>query len=142
MRSLSMSVQVTSCPAAARHGARHQSNIGATDRLGGRIFEHGTKTTEKARNPPQAFRPTRPATLCRDRHRRHTTATHLLRAGVDINTIRTWLGHISIDTTNIYAEVDLEMKAKALAACDTGNPAHPKKMWRTNPSVMEFLSSL
>ena len=73
---------------------------------------------------------------------RHTTAVHLLRAGVDINTIRAWLGHVSIDTTNIYAEVDLEMKAKALAACDTGNPAHPKKMWRNNPSVMEFLSSL
>ncbi len=46
---------------------------------------------------------------------RHTTATHLLRAGVDINTIRAWLGHVSINTTNIYAETDLEMKAKALA---------------------------
>jgi site-specific recombinase XerD len=42
---------------------------------------------------------------------RHTTATHLLRAGVDINTIRAWLGHVSIDTTNLYAEVDLETKA-------------------------------
>jgi integrase/recombinase XerD len=46
---------------------------------------------------------------------RHTTATHLLRAGVDINTIRAWLGHVSLNTTNVYAEVDLEMKAKALA---------------------------
>ncbi|MDE2469964.1 MAG: tyrosine-type recombinase/integrase [Bradyrhizobium sp.] len=46
---------------------------------------------------------------------RHTTAVHLLRSGVDINTIRAWLGHVSVDTTNIYAEVDLEMKAKALA---------------------------
>jgi len=34
---------------------------------------------------------------------RHSTAVHLLRAGVDINTIRAWLGHVSIDTTNIYA---------------------------------------
>jgi len=49
---------------------------------------------------------------------RHTTATHLLRAGVDINTIRAWLGHVSLNTTNIYAEVDLEMKAKALAHCE------------------------
>ena len=31
---------------------------------------------------------------------RHTTATHLLRAGVDINTIRAWLGHVSLNTTN------------------------------------------
>ncbi|MBI5755767.1 MAG: tyrosine-type recombinase/integrase, partial [Nitrospirae bacterium] len=35
---------------------------------------------------------------------RHTTATHLLKAGVDINTIRAWLGHVSINTTNIYKE--------------------------------------
>jgi integrase/recombinase XerD len=46
---------------------------------------------------------------------RHTTAVHLLRAGVDINTIRAWLGHVSLDTTHIYAEVDLKMKADALA---------------------------
>ena len=45
---------------------------------------------------------------------RHTTATHLLRAGVDINTIRAWLGHVSIDTTNVYVEVDLERKAQML----------------------------
>jgi hypothetical protein len=37
----------------------------------------------------------------------------LLRAGVDINTIRAWLGHVSLDTTHVYAEVDMEMKAKA-----------------------------
>jgi integrase/recombinase XerD len=73
---------------------------------------------------------------------RHTTATHLLRAGVDINTIRAWLGHVSIDTTNIYAEVDLEMKAKALAACDTGGIKLPGRAWRTDPRVMEFLRSL
>jgi site-specific recombinase XerD len=52
---------------------------------------------------------------------RHSTATHLLRAGVDINTIRGWLGHASINTTNVYAEVDLDAKAKALAACSPGS---------------------
>jgi site-specific recombinase XerD len=50
---------------------------------------------------------------------RHSTATHLLRAGVDINTIRSWLGHVSLDTTQVYAEMDLEMKARALEKCDT-----------------------
>lgn len=49
---------------------------------------------------------------------RHTTATHLLNSGVDINTIRAWLGHVSINTTNIYVEVDMEIKAKALAKCE------------------------
>ncbi len=38
--------------------------------------------------------------------------------GVDINTIRAWLGHVTINTTNIYAEVDLEMQARALAHCE------------------------
>ncbi|MDD7750534.1 MAG: tyrosine-type recombinase/integrase, partial [bacterium] len=33
---------------------------------------------------------------------RHTTAMHLLQSGVDMNTIRLWLGHVSIDTTSIY----------------------------------------
>jgi integrase/recombinase XerD len=41
------------------------------------------------------------------------------RAGVDINTIRAWLDHMSSDTTHIYSEVDLEMKAEALARVDT-----------------------
>jgi site-specific recombinase XerD len=56
---------------------------------------------------------------------RHTTAVHLLRAGVDINTIRAWLGHVSLETTNRYAEVDLEMKAKALAACAISGSDRP-----------------
>jgi site-specific recombinase XerD len=72
---------------------------------------------------------------------RHTTATHLLRAGVDINTIRAWLGHVSISTTNVYAEVDLRMKAKALAKCEVKD-GKPKKPWRKNPGLMEFLRTL
>jgi len=72
---------------------------------------------------------------------RHTTATHLLRAGVDINTIRAWLGHVSLATTNIYAEVDLEMKAKALANCEVagGNESVP---WKEDAGLMAFLRAL
>lgn len=72
---------------------------------------------------------------------RHTTATHLLQAGVDINTIRAWLGHVSINTTNIYAEVNLEMKAKALAHCEiekNNTPTH----WKNNKDLMAFLKDL
>lgn len=72
---------------------------------------------------------------------RHTTATHLLRAGVDINTIRAWLGHVSLNTTNIYAEVDLEMKAKALAACEV-TTTMPAKRWREDAGLMAFLQAL
>ena len=72
---------------------------------------------------------------------RHTTAVHLLRAGVDINTIRAWLGHVSIDTTNVYAEVDLEMKGRALAKCDVGG-VDQKHHWKKDPELMAFLRSL
>ncbi|MCI0462156.1 MAG: site-specific integrase [Gemmataceae bacterium] len=72
---------------------------------------------------------------------RHTTATHLLRAGVDINTIRAWLGHVSLSTTNVYAEVDLEMKAKALANCEVEG-VEPQKPWREQEGLMEFLRTL
>jgi len=51
---------------------------------------------------------------------RHSTATQLLQAGVDINTIRAWLGHVSLDTTSIYAETDLATKKRALATLDCG----------------------
>jgi integrase/recombinase XerD len=72
---------------------------------------------------------------------RHTTATHLLRAGVDINTIRAWLGHVSLTTTNIYAEVDLQMKAQALALCEIKN-GKKQKPWRTDAGLMAFLQAL
>jgi integrase/recombinase XerD len=71
---------------------------------------------------------------------RHTTATHLLRSGVDINTIRAWLGHVSINTTNIYAETDLEMKARALAFCDI--ESKPVKRWHDNVNLVQFLRTL
>jgi site-specific recombinase XerD len=73
---------------------------------------------------------------------RHTTATHLLRAGVDINTVRAWLGHVSLDTTNIYAEIDLEMKARALAKCEITDADKPKRHWRDDPGLMTFLRTL
>jgi site-specific recombinase XerD len=72
---------------------------------------------------------------------RHTTATHLLRSGVDINTIRAWLGHVSLTTTNVYAEVDLEMKAKALANCEIENEK-PVLPWKEDKGLMEFLRGL
>jgi integrase/recombinase XerD len=72
---------------------------------------------------------------------RHTTATHLLRSGVDINTIRAWLGHVSLATTNVYAEVDLEMKAKALANCEVEGEASGKA-WKEDAGLMDSLRRL
>lgn len=99
------------------------------------------RTVEKAAQTVPSVRDKRisPHTI------RHTTAVHLLRAGVDINTIRAWLGHVSLETTNRYAEVDLDMKAQALATCAvTGSdPAlNRTPSWRADSGLMSFLASL
>jgi hypothetical protein len=60
---------------------------------------------------------------------------------VDINTIRAWLGYVSLNRTDIYAEVDLEMKARALALCAMSNPI-PKRRWKDDPDLITFLKGL
>jgi site-specific recombinase XerD len=87
-------------------------------------------------NPSLASKRVSPHTV------RHTTAAFLLRAGVDIDTIGAWLGHASIDTTHVYAEFDLEMKAKALAKCELTGATIPVKHWSNDASLMAFLQSL
>jgi integrase/recombinase XerD len=72
---------------------------------------------------------------------RTITACHLVLAGVDINTIRAWLGHVSISTTNIYAEIDLTMKANAVALCEVGQQ-RPGRSWKEDKDLMAFLKSL
>lgn len=72
---------------------------------------------------------------------RHTTACHLVLAGVDTNTIRAWLGHVSISTTNIYAEIDLTLKANAVALCEVGQ-SKPSRSWKEDKDLMSFLSAL
>jgi site-specific recombinase XerD len=98
------------------------------------VERHAKKACEKM--PSLANKRVSPHTI------RHTTACHLLRAGVDINTIRAWLGHVSLDTTNIYAEIDLEMKARALAMCEVDAGPEINKSWREDPQLMNFLRSL
>ena len=72
---------------------------------------------------------------------RHSIACHLLHSEVDINTVRAWLGHAHIDTTNVYAEIDVKMKARAIALCDLVEPG-PSRPWRENKGLMAFLRSL
>ena len=64
----------------------------------------------------------------------------LVFACVDINTVRAWLGHSSIDTTNIYAEINLKMKAEAMALCDVAEP-DPGRPWKEDKDLMAFLNS-
>lgn len=74
---------------------------------------------------------------------RHTSATHLLQAGVDLVTISHWLGHASIETTNRYATVNLETKRDAVAKTRTTGHVDPElAAWRSDASVLTWLESL
>jgi site-specific recombinase XerD len=72
---------------------------------------------------------------------RHTSVTHLLRAGMDVNSIWAWHWHVSLATTNVYAEMDLETKAQALDHCGVGD-AEAGIPWGNDPGLMAFLRSL
>lgn len=72
---------------------------------------------------------------------RHTTAMHLLQSGVEVNVIRSWLGHASISTTNAYIEIDLAMKRKALEVCEMKTTS-VSPTWQDKPDLLNWLESL
>ena len=73
---------------------------------------------------------------------RHSTAVHLLKAGVDLSTISQWLGHASINTTNRYATVDLEMKREAIARARPVDCPSVDASWRKDATILEWLEAL
>jgi integrase/recombinase XerC len=74
---------------------------------------------------------------------RHTAAMHLLQSGVELNVIKSWLGHVSITTTSQYVEIDMAMKRKAIERCTPPVPeptgATP---WRSRRDIIEWLEDL
>jgi site-specific recombinase XerD len=73
---------------------------------------------------------------------RHSTAVSLLAAGVDVTVIRSWLGHASLDTTNIYARANVETKRRALEKVDPSvRPGKPPR-WKRETELLEWLDSL
>jgi site-specific recombinase XerD len=71
---------------------------------------------------------------------RHTTALDLLQGGVEPSVIALWLGHESVETTQIYLEATLEMKEKALAKATPRNGTSGR--YRPGDRLLGFLSSL
>lgn len=71
---------------------------------------------------------------------RHTTAMHLLQAGVDLSSIGLWLGHVSPGTTHAYVEADLEMKERTLGKL--APPSTRAHRFRADDRLLAFLSSL
>ncbi len=77
---------------------------------------------------------------------RHTTAVHLLEAGVEVNVIRGWLGHADITTTNRYAEMTVRSKEAAVRACEAPSEFTAalarRPIWRDDPALLAWLASL
>ena len=73
---------------------------------------------------------------------RHATAVHLVAAGVDVTVIRSWLGHAHLDTTNHYAQANLETKRAALERLDPSPAIKKPPRWRRDASVLAWLDSL
>jgi site-specific recombinase XerD len=71
---------------------------------------------------------------------RHTAAMELLQAGVDTTVIALWLGHESVETTNVYLAANLALKEKALAKT-TPHGGRPGR-YRPDAKLMGFLNSL
>ncbi|MBA2440140.1 MAG: site-specific integrase [Thermoleophilaceae bacterium] len=71
---------------------------------------------------------------------RHTAAMNLLHAGVDSTVIALWLGHESVETTQIYLHADMAIKERALAR--TTPPASTPGRYRPPDTLLAFLQAL
>lgn len=75
---------------------------------------------------------------------RHSKAMHLLQGGVNIVYIRDFLGHKSIQTTEIYARADSKQKREALESVYVNvlPESNTERSWEKNPKLKDFLKSL
>ena len=71
---------------------------------------------------------------------RHTAAMNLLHAGVDSTVIALWLGHESVEATQIYLHADMKIKERALAR--TTPPDNPPGRYRPPDRLLAFLEAL
>ena len=112
-----------------------------TNRSGGRLTRFGVgKRLAQAAQKAASTCPSLHGRRVSPHVFRHTTAMHLLQAGVDITAIALWLGHESPITTHQYVEADLEMKKQTLNRLTPpkGKPA----AFKPRDSLLAFLERL
>lgn len=73
---------------------------------------------------------------------RHSKAMHLLQSGVNLVYIRDLLGHVSVQTTEIYAKADSSMKRKALEKAHADVVSDHMPEWQQNADLLEWLKNL
>jgi site-specific recombinase XerD len=71
---------------------------------------------------------------------RHSAAMQLLQSGVDRTVIALWLGHESVETTQMYTHADLQLKEKAMAR--TSPVKVPVGRYRPDDKLLAFLEAL
>jgi site-specific recombinase XerD len=72
---------------------------------------------------------------------RHTKAMHLLQSGVPLITIKDILGHVDVKSTEVYVQIDLEMKRQALALAGSPASTSPKRP-RLSNDLLAWLEAL
>ena len=110
-----------------RHG-RHLTRSGVEDRLQRAV------STAAVSCPSLRDKDVSPHTV------RHTTAMHLLQAGVDVTLIALWLGRESTVSTHQYVEADLEMKRRTLDRINAPDVSNRRR--KKLHGLIEFLNSL
>lgn len=73
---------------------------------------------------------------------RHSKAMHMLEAGINLIYIRDYLGHESIETTQVYARANPEAKRKAIKKMEPFSPSPALPDWNDDPNLMKFPHSL
>jgi site-specific recombinase XerD len=73
---------------------------------------------------------------------RHATAVSLVSAQVDVTVIRSWLGHASLDTNNIYARANVETKRRTLEKVDGSVRLEKPPRWKREVELLKWLDSL
>ena len=73
---------------------------------------------------------------------RHTKGMHLLQSGISLEMIRDFLGHVDVQTTQIYARANLEMKRNALEKITEPSPVPTLPSWQQNQTLLDWLRSL
>jgi integrase/recombinase XerD len=104
----------------------------SADALQRLVSKHVAAAT--ARCPSLAEKKISPHTL------RHSTAMELLRRGVDRSVIALWLGHESMETTQIYLHADMQLKERALAHASSSGLAPGR--YKPEDPLLAFLDGL
>ena len=110
-------------------------------RLGGRLSSDAVQRL--VRNYTETARSQQPSLKAKNvtpHVLRHSNAMQLLTSGVDTSVIALWLGHESVQTTQIYLHADLSLKERALAR--TAPPNTKPGRYRPPDALLAFLASL